>query len=159
FAQPPASGQQALGRVCCLPGSFLQETVMARVRWIARTAVVLGLLILAVTARADEAATVKAIEKLGGTVTRGDEIAGKPVVDVNLDSTEVTDADLKGLKELKALQTLVLRRTKVTDTGMKELKQLKSLQTLNLIGTKVTDAGLKELKAVKSLTSLQLFAL
>src|SRR5262249_54117711 len=101
-------------------------------QWAVGTGVLLGLLGLTVAGRADEPATVKAIEKLGGTVTRDDEIAGKPVVGVDLGGTKITDADLKGLKELKALQTLVLRRTEVTDTGMKELKELKSLQTLNL---------------------------
>ena len=50
-------------------------------------------------ARADEASAVKAIENLGGTVTRDDKLPGKPVIGVKLSNavvtSEVTDADLK----------------------------------------------------------------
>src|SRR5262249_8680903 len=92
--------------------------------------------------RADEAAAVKAIKKLGGLVTVEDKRAGKPVVGVDLHFTKATDTDMKELKELKSLQTLDLVGTAVTDAGLKELKELISLQWLNLGGTKVTDAGL-----------------
>jgi hypothetical protein len=36
--------------------------------------------------------------------------------------------------------------TNVTDAGVKDLKELKNLTGLDLHNTKVTDAGLKELK-------------
>jgi hypothetical protein len=87
---------------------------------------------------------VKAIEKLGGTVTRDDKATGKPIVGVDLDRTQVTDAGLKMLAGLKQLQKLNLDHTRVTDTGLKELAGLKHLEVLVLSGTKVTDAGLKE---------------
>ena len=45
------------------------ENIMVRQRWAVRGGVLLGLLVLAVTGRADEAAAVKAIEKLGGRIT------------------------------------------------------------------------------------------
>src|SRR5215510_11853533 len=105
---------------------------MARHRGAVGAGVLLGLLVLVVTGRADEAAAVKAIEKLGGKVTRDDKLPGKPVVAVDLGSTTVTDAGLKELKELKTLQSLSLSRTKVTDAGLKELKEIESLQSLNL---------------------------
>jgi len=70
--------------------------------------VLLGLLALAVAGRADEAAAVKAIEKLGGRVTRDDNRPGKPVVFVDLRGPQVTDAGLKELKGLKSLQSLNL---------------------------------------------------
>src|SRR5262245_37377222 len=108
--------------------------------------VVLALLFLANPCRADEAAAVKAIEKLGGIVTVDEKQPGKPVVGVDLGGSEVTDASLKVLKELKSLQWLWLTATKVTDAGLKELKELKNLQWLRLDGTKVTDAGLMEFK-------------
>src|SRR5262249_22360996 len=103
--------------------------------------------VLVVAGRADEAAVVKMIEKLGGRVTRDDNRPGKPVVFVDLRGTKITDAGLKELKELKSLETLNLLNTMVTDAGLKELKELKSLQTLGLRDTKVTDMGVKELKA------------
>jgi len=125
----------------------LGEKIMARQRGTVGAGVLLGLLVLAVAGRADEAAAVKAIEKLGGKVTRDDKQPGKPAVSVDLDLTKVTDADLKELKELKSLQGLRLGDTKVTDAGLKELKEVKSLQWLELGGLQVTDAGVKELKA------------
>src|SRR5213082_3475982 len=92
-------------------------------------------------ARADEASAVKAVEKLGGKVTRDDKLPGKPVIGVNLAGTQVTDAGLKELKHLKQLTSLNLIHTPVTDAGVKELKELKQLTSLSLHGTKVTDAG------------------
>src|SRR5215813_12597420 len=112
---------------------------MARQRWAVGGGVLLGLLVLAVSGRADEAAALKMIEKLGGKVTRDGKLPGKPVVAVDLGSTKVVDADLKELKELKSLQSLGLGVTEVTDTGLKELKELKDLTSLNLGGTRITD--------------------
>src|SRR5215471_14025304 len=128
---------------------------MARKRW-AVGGVLLGLLVLVVAGRADEAAALKMIEKLGGKVTRDGKQPGKPAVSVDLHGTKVTDAGLKELKGLKNLQELDLWGTKVTDAGLKELKEFTSLQRLRL-GSKVTDAGLKELKGLKSLQTLNLW--
>ena len=110
-------------------------------------------------ARADEASAVKAVENLGGKVTRDDKLPGNPVIGVNLGGLfpgKVTDAGLKELKDLKQLNTLDLYGTPVTDAGLKELADLKQLTTLNLSGTQVTNAGLKELKDLKQLTTLKL---
>src|SRR5437870_178159 len=131
---------------------FLRRTLMR----IVLVGVGLLLACLSGAARADEASAVKAVEKLGGKVTRDDKLPGKPVIGVNLGGTKVTDADLKELKDLKHLTSLNLGWAKVTDVGLKELKHLKQLTTLYLGGTKVTDAGLKELKDLKQLTSLNL---
>src|SRR5213082_54737 len=83
-------------------------------------------------ARADEASAVKAVENLGGKVTRDDKLPGKPVIGVDLNSSKVTDASLKELKDLKQLTTLDLWHTQVTDAGLKELADLKQLTSLNL---------------------------
>jgi internalin A len=108
-------------------------------------------------AKGDEADAVKLVEKLGGKVMRDETKPGKPVIGVYLPrNTEVTDADLKGLKELKQLMTLDLKFTSVTDEGLKELKELKQLTKLYVGGTKVTDKGLKDLKQLKGLTTLGL---
>src|SRR5262245_42652556 len=105
---------------------------MIRQRGMVGTGVLVGLLALAGTGRPDEATAVKAVEKVGGMVTRDDKQPGKPVVYVKLYDTKVTDERLKVLKELKSLQHLNLRRTEVSDAGLKVLKELKSLQTLVL---------------------------
>ena len=107
-------------------------------------------------ARADEASAVKAVEDLGGKVTRDDKLPGKPVIGVHLHEIGVTDAALKELKDLKQLTWLSLTVTQVTDAGLKELKHLKQLTSLDLSHTKVTDAGLKELADLKQLTTLNL---
>src|SRR5262249_39814863 len=85
---------------------------------------------------------VKAIEELGGKVTRDEKADGEPVISVDLRGTKVTDAGLKVLKDLRNLQTLELAGTEVTDAGLKDLKDLKNLHELYLSGTKVTDTGL-----------------
>ena len=110
-----------------------------------------GLLLacLSGAARADEASAVKAVEKLGGKVTRDDKLPGNPVIGVNLGGLfpgKVTDADLKELKHLKQLTTLSLAGAQVTDAGLKELKDLKQLTWLTLIGVKVTDDGVADLQ-------------
>src|SRR5207302_1019475 len=70
--------------------------------------------------------------------------------------TEMTDAGLKELAELKRLQWLGLSCSSLTDGGLKDLARLKSLQSLDLGGTKVTGTGLKELAELKDLQALQL---
>src|SRR5271170_1713675 len=63
---------------------------------------------------------------------------------LDLYGTQVTDAGLKDLKELKNLTLLNLGFTQVTDAGLKDLKELKNLTSLNLQDTKVTDKGVDE---------------
>jgi hypothetical protein len=69
-----------------------------------------------------ENAALKAVKALGGRVTVDAEQPGLPVVAVDFGKTQITDADLKLLKELKNLQTLHLYDAQVTDAGLKELK-------------------------------------
>ncbi len=117
-------------------------------------------LLLVMTAgvlRADEAEdkAVKAIEKLGGMITRDEQTDGKPVIGVVFREKNVTDADLKELAALKQLQRLYLGNCKITDKGLKELTTLKELQTLYLRGTNVTDAGVAELQ--KALPNVSIY--
>ena len=70
-----------------------EEAIMAQQRWLSGGGVLLGLLVLASADRADEAAAVRAVEKLGGRVTVDTERPGKPVVGVCFFSRSVTDAD------------------------------------------------------------------
>src|SRR5437879_4914416 len=71
--------------------------------------------------RADEAAAVAAIKKIGGLVYHDNKKPNKPVVMVTLNATKVTDEGLKILAPLKSVQQLYLQSTRVTDAGLKEL--------------------------------------
>lgn len=110
---------------------------------------------------------VKAVERLGGMVTRDETQPGKPIVGVDLSFKQVTDADLKELAPLKNLKNLNLAYPRhrdddftqprlVTDDGLKHLAQLNNLTAIDLTGTKVTDAGLKHLAPLTKLTALDL---
>ncbi len=117
------------------------------------------LLLAAVPLFAEDAEdqAVKAVEKVGGMVVRDDKDPAKPVVEVNLHATKVTDAGLRELAGLKRLRSLDLDDTQVTDKGLKELAALEGLQTLKLGNTQVTDAGLKELAGLMGMKSLALY--
>lgn len=79
------------------------------------------------------------------------------IVWLKLGDTEVTDATLAQVAQLKNLQKLHLEQTKVTDAGMRNLKRLANLEYLNLYGTAVSDAGLAELANLKSLKTVYLW--
>ncbi len=95
---------------------------------------------------------IVAIEGLGGSVVRNDNIPGRPVTSVEF--PKATDAALKEVAGLKRLNSLKLAGTEVTDAGLKDLASLERLASLDLTDTKVTDAGLRELAAIKNLTRL-----
>jgi hypothetical protein len=119
---------------------------MRRQRWGSGVGVVLALLVLSATGRADEAEAVKAIEKAGGKITVDDKLPKMPVVAVLLWGPGFKVEVLKELKDLKSLQKLKMGGPWITDEGLKELKSLKTLQLLELRSPNITEAGLKELK-------------
>ena len=69
-----------------------------------------------------EEKAVNAILKLGGQVFRDEKLPGRPAVVVILCGTQITNAGLKDLKELKGLQRLDLADTKITTAGLKDLE-------------------------------------
>jgi hypothetical protein len=76
---------------------------------VATTGVAVALLLLAVgscgrpharpNASESEGQEVQAIKDLGGPITRDQKAKGKPIVGVDLSSTQVTDAGLKELRK------------------------------------------------------------
>src|SRR5262249_51791442 len=91
--------------------------------------------------RQAEARAVRMIEELGGIVLRDDRAGGKPAIAADLNSTKVTDADLKCHGDLSQLRTLELVNTQVTGPGLRYLARLKQFEGLRLSGSHVTDAG------------------
>jgi hypothetical protein len=110
----------------------------------------------AVAKRDAEKKAIAAIMAFGGKIERDDKKPGRPIVQLRLGGTQVTDTELKDLAGLKQLQRLDLSYTRVTGPGLKNLTTLNQLQELYLIGTQVTDAELKNLAALKQLRFLNL---
>ncbi|HXT57455.1 MAG TPA: hypothetical protein VN699_02420 [Pirellulales bacterium] len=128
----------------------------------------------------DEAAAIAMIERLGGKIKFADDRTGRPVVEVALGGTAVSDADLEQLgcftdlenlslfdsgvgdagiphlTPLANLKTLYLGRTKITDAGLAAIGELPQLKTLGLSDTDVTDAGLLRLASLSRLVSINL---
>lgn len=75
---------------------------------------------------------------------------------VNLQGREVTDEDLRQLRDLPEMQRLNLRDTPIDDSGLVHVGHLTELRALDLGGTQVTDAGLIHLKGLKRLRYLYL---
>jgi hypothetical protein len=69
-----------------------------------------------------EKRAVRAIERVGGRLIRDEKAAGRPIITVFLNGTQMTDVGLKELAGLKQLKTLILSGTKVTDAGVAEFK-------------------------------------
>ncbi len=104
-----------------------------------------------VTAKVDSKRerAVAEVARLGGTIEFDETISGKPVIKVDLHGTQVTDADLKFLRDLPELRTLDLHLTQIGDASVANLKNLTKLQTLNLFRTQLSDNGLAHLKKLE----------
>jgi Leucine-rich repeat (LRR) protein len=81
----------------------------------------------------------------------------KSLTGLILTSPLITDAGVKTIGELEALQTLRIYNTKLTDAGLEPLARLQNLTALSLEGVRGVDGpGLKHLAGLKKLTSLEL---
>jgi predicted Zn finger-like uncharacterized protein len=94
--------------------------------------------------------------KRGGYARRDDKAPGRPVVEVVLNITRTTDADLKELAILKDLRQLHLNATLITAEGVKYLGGLKQLEKLDLSSNNLQGATLKELAGLSALRWLSL---
>jgi len=78
------------------------------------------------------------------------------VTDVYLTGESFGDTELKSLKSLPDLRTLLVAGPRVTDAGLVHLKQLHRLEELQLCGAGITDAGLTHLQFLHELRTLTL---
>ena len=121
--------------------------------------VLLGLALLAVpllsrAAASTENDVVQWIADQGGRSTRD---ASGHIVEVDLTSTWITDADLTRIGALAALRKLNLAHTKITDVGMEHLAPLTSVTDLNLYYAEyITEEALAHLKGWTRLERLNL---
>ena len=82
-------------------------------------------------------------------------IASKECIErLQLDGTDVTDADLDILRMMPKLRNLDLRRTRVSDAGARKLATFPALGHVGLYDTQVTIAGLLSLGESKSLKAV-----
>lgn len=79
------------------------------------------------------------------------------LVELEIDSTGVTDAGLNHIKPMAGLRKLKLNGTAVTDAGLATVAGLGELTYLNLVDTAVTDEGLKSLEGMAKLEKLYLW--
>lgn len=87
------------------------------------------------------------------------EVALNPRLRVlKLGATDISDAGLAHLKDLRGLQMLGLRRTKVTGEGLRYLAGMRELRSLALAETAVDDDSLKYLEGLDRLAELGLNA-
>ena len=123
---------------------------------IAVTLVALGLSLASILSGCsrEPATPISEIKKLGGNVTLDEKSPDEPVIAVDLQDRQVTDAGLVHLEGMTRLKRLNLYGTKITDSGLAHLEGLTQLQTLDLAYTTITDAGLVHLKGLTQLKSL-----
>jgi hypothetical protein len=121
---------------------------------------VFACLVLPIAGRADEAAAIQIVEKLGGKVFVDDKRPGKPVVSVAFyEENKSIDAALQALSAFEKLDMLTVGHNfDITETGINEVNKLKSLGNLRLGGSKVSDMDLKHIKALSNLQYLDLSA-
>jgi hypothetical protein len=105
---------------------------------------------------AEQQDSLEELEHLGGSFTRDDEVAGRPVIRIVLTNTRVTDDDLRLLRSFPYLRRLELAGTPVTDAGMVHVKALSRLRYLDLSRTGITDAGLNKLTGLELLKNVML---
>ncbi len=100
---------------------------------------------------------LEVIRQAGGIYARDDDVRGRPVVSIDLDSYLVddsgqvhrrgraTDQLLAVLPQFHQLRELSLAGANVTDAGLPHLTELKALRRLCLRSTQVTEAGASHL--------------
>jgi internalin A len=104
----------------------------------------------------DESKIIEKIALLEGKVEQDDKLPGHPVVGVSFDgSGRFTANYIHLLKSFPKLTWLDLGGTDITDAGLKRLPELKNLIEVNLCETSVTPTALAELR--KAAPRLRIF--
>ena len=103
---------------------------------------------------ADDPEAVKALEEIGATTkTSGD----GNIREVNLRSTDATDAILEHVAKLPDVRSILLNDLPITDDGLKHLAGCAApLSNLDLRGCPVSNDGLQHISGLKSLRALRL---
>ena len=109
-------------------------------------------------AEPSRAATIAAIEKVGGAVWRMPNRNSQDwLVEFHLRGRTLTDEELAPVASLKNIVSLNLRDTKITGAGLVHLKGLTKLRRLHLERTDVGDEGIQNLAGLIHLEYLNLY--
>jgi hypothetical protein len=79
------------------------------------------------------------------------------VVELDLASTTISDADIVHLEKFTTLKRLKLNETKITDEALKTIAKLENLESLNLYGNEITDTGIMALSNLAHLEKTYLW--
>ncbi len=85
------------------------------------------------------------------------EAVAADVIELDLSSTTIADADMVHLSKFTNLKSLKLNETKITDEALKTIGKLENLRSLNLYGTEITDTGIMEISKLKHLEKTYLW--
>ena len=102
-----------------------------------------------------EAAVIKRIEDLGGSIEQHKTRAGHPVVAIDLHGTDAVDEDLIKLRVFPDLENLRIDATKITENGLVHLKSLEHLRTLHVDEGLISATGLAQLSELPALKVIQ----
>ena len=97
---------------------------------------------------------VRLVERLGGQLRRDEGAPGRPIVEIRLSTTSVTDDQLGELRGVASLRSLDLSQTRISDVGLARLRGHQGLRSLLLFDTKVTDKGLEHISTMNALETL-----
>jgi hypothetical protein len=75
---------------------------------------------------------------------------------LNLAGTQISDADLEGLRHWPKIRNLFLDYDDISDRGLERVQALHQLQVLSLNGTRITDDALKYVANLRRLRHLNL---
>jgi hypothetical protein len=131
----------------------------AKIHRIARAKVVLPAVLVLLAAAAYWGRAAESANDQKSAIAKLEKLGGKLILDVravDLQGTNVNDADLACLEDLKRLQTLNLAGTKVGDAGLAHIAGLTELETLSLNGTLITNEGMVILQKLTKLRAVDL---
>ncbi|HEY4261139.1 MAG TPA: hypothetical protein VGM98_13320, partial [Schlesneria sp.] len=106
------------------------------------------------TEHPDTLAAVEELEELGAIVTQDPNRPIQPVTAISMQGGQFLDEHLDHLPHIASLE---IDSSEVTDAGIQKLRQLRSLTSCALRCPQVTDAGLAHLATLPALTEIRLY--
>ncbi len=118
-----------------------------------------GLAVVGYRARASDGdptrdRVVALVGRLEGDVRHDESSPARPIIEIRLAATRVSDDQLGELRGLSSLRSLDLNQTRISDAGLARLRGHEGLRSLLLYETKVTDRGFEHIATLSGLETL-----